>query len=57
VASIKPRRREPPQPSDLDPTDLDRVNPSQPVKPAASLGNFAEKPLSFLYLQKYPPTL
>jgi hypothetical protein len=37
--------------------DLDRVNSSQPVKPAASPGNFAEKPLSFLYLQKYPSTL
>jgi hypothetical protein len=56
---IQPHRfaRMQPQPSDLHPTDLDRVNSSQPVKPAASPGNFAEKPLSFLYLQKYPSTL
>jgi hypothetical protein len=37
--------------------DLDRVNSSQPVNPTAGPGNFAEKPLSFLYLQKYPSTL
>jgi hypothetical protein len=28
-----------------------------PVNPAASLGNFAKNPLSFLYSQKNPSTL
>jgi hypothetical protein len=37
--------------------DLNKPDPVNWVKPAASPGNFAEKPLSFLYLQKYPSTL
>jgi hypothetical protein len=37
--------------------DLDQSDPVNLVNPAASPGNFAEKPLSFLYLQKNPSTL
>jgi hypothetical protein len=53
---IQPHRfaRMRPQPSDLDPMDLDRVNSSQPVKPAASPGNFAKKSLSFFIFTKIP---
>jgi hypothetical protein len=49
--------RKQPQPLDLDPMDLDQPDPVHQVNPAASLGNFAEKPLSFLYSQIYPSTL